>query len=127
MRSVSPSACACCRASSLVSGAGSAAALCAATCPSGDRATQNAASSAEAKPGFRCTPKKPASLSATSSVSPSACACCRASLLVSGAAAAALCAAACPSGDRATHSAASSAVVKLPRLTWLPPRLTYAL
>ena len=32
-----------------------------------------------------------------------------------------------PSGDRATHSAASSAVAKLPRLTFLPPRFTCAL
>ena len=31
-----------------------------------------------------------------------------------------------PSGDRATHSAASSAVAKLPRPTSLPPRLTRA-
>eukprot|EP00964_Phaeocystis_antarctica_P093325 scaffold60193_cov63-Phaeocystis_antarctica.AAC.1 len=46
-------------------------------------------------------------------VSPSACACCRASSLVSGAAAAARSAAtACPSGDRVTLSAASSAVAK---------------
>eukprot|EP00964_Phaeocystis_antarctica_P115607 scaffold79562_cov50-Phaeocystis_antarctica.AAC.2 len=32
--------------------------------------------------------------------------------------------AACPSGDRATHNAASSAVAKLPRLTFLPLRFT---
>eukprot|EP00964_Phaeocystis_antarctica_P040372 scaffold23077_cov68-Phaeocystis_antarctica.AAC.4 len=38
-------------------------------------------------------------------------------------AAAARPAAACPSGDRATHNAASSAVAKLPRCTSLPPRL----
>eukprot|EP00964_Phaeocystis_antarctica_P012186 scaffold6723_cov35-Phaeocystis_antarctica.AAC.1 len=38
-------------------------------------------------------------------------------------AAAARPAAACPSGDRATHNAASSAVAKLPRCTGLPPRL----
>ena len=31
-----------------------------------------------------------------------------------------------PSGDRATHSAASSAVAKQPRLTFLPPRFTRA-
>eukprot|EP00964_Phaeocystis_antarctica_P114401 scaffold78373_cov53-Phaeocystis_antarctica.AAC.4 len=31
-----------------------------------------------------------------------------------------------PSGDRAMHSAASSAVAKLPRRTLLPPRLTCA-
>ena len=42
-------------------------------------------------------------------------------------AAAALFAAACPSGDRATHSAASSAVAKQPRYTMLPPRLTFAI
>eukprot|EP00964_Phaeocystis_antarctica_P009278 scaffold5029_cov63-Phaeocystis_antarctica.AAC.1 len=48
--------------------------------------------------------------SATSSVSFSACACCRASSLVSGGAAAGrAAAAACPSGERATYSAASSA------------------
>ena len=35
-------------------------------------------------------------------------------------------AAACPSGDRAMHSAASSAVTKLPRYTSLPPRHTCA-
>eukprot|EP00964_Phaeocystis_antarctica_P063500 scaffold38130_cov62-Phaeocystis_antarctica.AAC.4 len=35
-------------------------------------------------------------------------------------------AAACPSGDRATHSAASSAVAKRPRATTLPLRLTRA-
>ena len=35
-------------------------------------------------------------------------------------------AAACPSGDRAMHSAASSAVAKLPRLTCWPPRHTRA-
>ena len=35
-------------------------------------------------------------------------------------------AAACPSGDRATHSAASSAVAKQPRYTCLPPRITRA-
>ena len=35
-------------------------------------------------------------------------------------------AAACPSGDRATYSAASSAVAKLPRCTVLPPRFTCA-
>ena len=34
--------------------------------------------------------------------------------------------AACPSGDRATHSAASSAVAKRPRCTSLPPRHTLA-
>eukprot|EP00964_Phaeocystis_antarctica_P118598 scaffold82379_cov67-Phaeocystis_antarctica.AAC.7 len=54
--------------------------------------------------------------SATSSVSFSACACCRASSLVSGGvgggATAALCAATCASGVRAMHSAASSAVAK---------------
>ena len=61
------------------------------------------------------------------SVSPSACACCRASSLVSGAAAATRFAAtAYPSGDRATHSAASSAVAKKPRYTFLPPRRTCA-
>ena len=42
-------------------------------------------------------------------------------------AAAALFAAAFPSGVRATHSAASSAVAKLPRCTSLPPRHTFAL
>eukprot|EP00964_Phaeocystis_antarctica_P140555 scaffold105426_cov56-Phaeocystis_antarctica.AAC.2 len=48
-------------------------------------------------------------------------ACCTASSLVSGGAAAARAAAtACPSGDRATHSAASSTVAKLPRLIRLP-------
>ena len=41
-----------------------------------------------------------------------ACACCRASSLVSGGGAAALSAAACPSGDLATHSGASLAVAK---------------
>eukprot|EP00964_Phaeocystis_antarctica_P026542 scaffold14957_cov67-Phaeocystis_antarctica.AAC.5 len=40
--------------------------------------------------------------------------------------AAALFAAACPSGDRATHSAASSAVAKQPRLTALPPHFNCA-
>eukprot|EP00964_Phaeocystis_antarctica_P152150 scaffold119931_cov57-Phaeocystis_antarctica.AAC.3 len=35
---------------------------------------------------------------------------------------AARCAAARPSGERATHSAASSAVAKPPRCTFLPPR-----
>ena len=35
-------------------------------------------------------------------------------------------AAACHSGDRATHSAASSAVAKQPRLTFLRPRHTLA-
>eukprot|EP00964_Phaeocystis_antarctica_P136741 scaffold101193_cov63-Phaeocystis_antarctica.AAC.3 len=50
------------------------------------------------------------------------------SSLVSGrvAAAAFSTAAARPSGDRATHNAASSAEAKLPRLTFLPPRITYA-
>ena len=43
-----------------------------------------------------------------------------------GAVDAAPAAAACPSGKRATHSAASSAVAKLPRLTLLPPRSTRA-
>eukprot|EP00964_Phaeocystis_antarctica_P071983 scaffold43972_cov52-Phaeocystis_antarctica.AAC.2 len=128
MRSVSPSACACCRASSLVSGAAAAARSAAAARPSGDRATHSAASSAVAKwPRLRVTPKYPVLFSATRSVSPSACACCRASSLVSGATSAARsAAAACPSGDRATHSAASSAVAKVPRLTSLPPRLTLA-
>eukprot|EP00964_Phaeocystis_antarctica_P117623 scaffold81429_cov59-Phaeocystis_antarctica.AAC.3 len=32
----------------------------------------------------------------------------------------------CPSGDRAMHRAASSAVAKLPRVICLPPRLTFA-
>jgi hypothetical protein len=41
-------------------------------------------------------------------------------------AAAALLDAACPSGVRAMHSAASSAVAKQPRPTVLPPRLTRA-
>ena len=59
---------------------------------------------------------------------PSACTCCSASSLVSGAGAAAAlsAAAACPSGDRAMHSAASLAVAKQPRLTDLPPRHTRA-
>jgi hypothetical protein len=35
-------------------------------------------------------------------------------------------AAACPSGERATHSAACSAAAKLPRWTSLPPRFTRA-
>ena len=35
-------------------------------------------------------------------------------------------AAACSSGDRATHSAASSGVAKVPRYTILPPRHTCA-
>eukprot|EP00964_Phaeocystis_antarctica_P092284 scaffold59334_cov44-Phaeocystis_antarctica.AAC.1 len=49
------------------------------------------------------------------------------SSLVSGrVAAAAFCAATRPSGDRATHSAASSAVTKLPRVTCLPSRRTRA-
>eukprot|EP00964_Phaeocystis_antarctica_P060265 scaffold35922_cov65-Phaeocystis_antarctica.AAC.2 len=139
-RSVSPSACACCRTSSLVN-RGAAAALAAAACPSGDCTTCSAASSAVAKrPSVTIlpprhtraanllvtlyTPKYPVVLSATTSVSPSACACCRASSLVSGGAAAAFCAAACPSGDRATHSAASSAVAKQPKCMSLPPRLT---
>ena len=46
--------------------------------------------------------------------------------LVSGGAAAARFAAACPSGDRAMHSDASSAVAKLPRCTFPPPRHTCA-
>eukprot|EP00964_Phaeocystis_antarctica_P159563 scaffold130644_cov57-Phaeocystis_antarctica.AAC.1 len=133
LSSVSPSACACCRASSLVSGGAAAARSTAAACPSGERAKHSAASSAVAKrprctslpprhscvwKGLvlresRCTPKKPVLVSATRSVSPSACACCRTSSLVSGGAVAALCAASLPSGDRATHSAASSAVTKV--------------
>eukprot|EP00964_Phaeocystis_antarctica_P040419 scaffold23090_cov65-Phaeocystis_antarctica.AAC.25 len=48
------------------------------------------------------------------------------SSLSCGAADADLSAAACPSGDRATRSAASSAVAKRPRCTCLPPRLTCA-
>ena len=48
------------------------------------------------------------------------------SSLIIAAARAARSAAACPSGDRATHSAASSAVAKLPRCTCLPPLLTCA-
>eukprot|EP00964_Phaeocystis_antarctica_P116174 scaffold80140_cov61-Phaeocystis_antarctica.AAC.2 len=49
------------------------------------------------------------------------------SSLVSGrVAAAALSAAACSSGDRAMHSAASSAVAKWPRCTSLPPCFTLA-
>eukprot|EP00964_Phaeocystis_antarctica_P078094 scaffold48558_cov54-Phaeocystis_antarctica.AAC.2 len=116
----------CCSASSLVSGGAAAAAR-----PSGDRAMYNAASSAVAKvprlttlplrptfpwkglgwPGWLMpTPKKPVLLAAVRSVSPSACACCRTSWPVSGSAAAAFPAAALPSGDRATHRAASSAV-----------------
>ena len=71
-------------------------------------------------------------LSATRSVSPSVSACCRASSLVSGgaggaAAAAARFAASCPTGDRATCSAASSAVANWPRYTFLPPHDTSAL
>eukprot|EP00964_Phaeocystis_antarctica_P161641 scaffold133536_cov69-Phaeocystis_antarctica.AAC.2 len=76
---------------------------------------------------MRYTPKKPALFLAASSVSPFACACCSASSLVSGAGTAVRsAAAACPSGDRAMHSAASSALAKLPRLTSLPPRFTRA-
>ena len=71
-------------------------------------------------------PKKPALFSAKRKVSPSACACCRASSLVNGGAAAAFSAAACPSGDRATHNAASSAVAKQPSCTSLPLRFTRA-
>ena len=53
--------------------------------------------------------------------------CCRTSSLISGGATAGRsAAAACPSGDRAMHSAASSAVTKEPRCTSLPPRLTFA-
>eukprot|EP00964_Phaeocystis_antarctica_P117622 scaffold81429_cov59-Phaeocystis_antarctica.AAC.2 len=118
MRSVSPSACACTRASSLVSAA---AALSAAAFPSGVRATYSAASSAVTKLP-RCTTLPPRLTCAI--VSPSACACCCASSPVSGVgAAAALAAAACPSGDRAMHSAASSAVAKQPRATDLPLRV----
>eukprot|EP00964_Phaeocystis_antarctica_P133370 scaffold97570_cov72-Phaeocystis_antarctica.AAC.2 len=104
-RSISPSVFACCSASSLVRGGAAASAARTAARPSGERATHSAASSAVAKqprltslpprltrawqcldlPGLsRLTQKKPVLLSATSSVSPSACACCRASLLVSG-------------------------------------------
>ena len=77
-------------------------------------------------------------LSATRSVSPSVSARCRASSLVSGgaggaaaggaaAAAARLAAVSCPCGDRVTHSAASSAVAKLPRCTFVPLHDTTAL
>eukprot|EP00964_Phaeocystis_antarctica_P040404 scaffold23090_cov65-Phaeocystis_antarctica.AAC.10 len=132
-------------ASSLVSGGAAAALSAATTCPSGDRATHSAASSMMAKlPRLTCLPPRctPGPEEAHAEVgrlavgheqrhSPSACACCRASSLVSGGAdggaATAFCAAACPSGDRATHSAASSAVAKRPRLTCLPPRLTDAM
>eukprot|EP00964_Phaeocystis_antarctica_P016469 scaffold9104_cov56-Phaeocystis_antarctica.AAC.5 len=70
---------------------------------------------------------QPVLVSATSSVSSSASACCSACSFVSGAtAAAAVFAAACPSGERATQSAASSAVAKQPSITFLPPRLTRA-
>eukprot|EP00964_Phaeocystis_antarctica_P165423 scaffold145401_cov99-Phaeocystis_antarctica.AAC.1 len=48
------------------------------------------------------------------------------SLLRNGGATATRTAASRPSGDRAKHSAASPAVVKLPRLTCLPSRRTRA-
>eukprot|EP00964_Phaeocystis_antarctica_P084717 scaffold53411_cov61-Phaeocystis_antarctica.AAC.2 len=64
-------------------------------------------------------------MSARTSVSPSASACTIASAaVIDGDRAAA--AAACPSGVLATCSAASSAVVKQPRWTFLPSRLTFA-
>eukprot|EP00964_Phaeocystis_antarctica_P087165 scaffold55253_cov61-Phaeocystis_antarctica.AAC.24 len=98
--------------------------------------------------GRRRTPKKPALLSATSRVSPSSCACCRACSLVI-----AVCQGSGwprplrvtplsvlaaegrrgllpfirrPSGVRARHSAACSAVEKKPRYTVLPPIVTRA-
>ena len=56
---------------------------------------------------------------------PSVTTACSAAAARSAAAAAAAAAACCPSGERATRSAASSAVAKLPRLAVLPLRVTF--
>ena len=71
---------------------------------------------------LKLTPLKPNTLSAFSSINPSAPDCRTTSSAVIGGGDAA----ARPSGVLAMHSAASSAVPKRPRCTRLPPRCTFA-